>query len=99
MTKPVRLALTITAHQADNDQRTWVSTNVQVWQGQRHLTTYSLIEFATIDLPENAPLDTLENYAAVVTRIMARALDQLQYEAIEQKTLHHLRDLGEAPHE
>jgi hypothetical protein len=99
MSEPVRLALGIHAHQAQAGGDTWVDTQVQVWQGQKYLTTYSLIEFSTIILPEAAPLDTIENYAATVARVMARALDEVQYKAIADKTLHHIRDLGEMPDE
>lgn len=99
MSPPVRLALTITANQSGTSPDTWVSASVQVWQDKRHLTTFNLIEFCKIALPESAPLDTIENYAAVCARVLARVLDEVQFDAIASKTLHHLRDLSEAASE
>lgn len=90
-----RLSLSIQVLEVSSWDTPALFASVQVWKGQEHLTTVSLIDLMRVALPESAPLDTIENYAAVAARVAGRALDEVQFTAIEQKTLHHIRNYVE----
>lgn len=91
MSADIRFSLMVQVIQVSEDRKPFVNADVQVWNGDRHVETIKLCNFEPFQWPAEAPLGTAENHAAVAARVAARMLEDVQFEAITNGTLHHKR--------
>lgn len=92
MAPRVRFNLSIQVLEAIGLPKPFVDASVQVWIDEVHYETIKLVDYQSFEWPDEAPLGTAENTAAVAGRIVARMLDEVQFEAIAGNRLHHKHD-------
>jgi hypothetical protein len=93
MSAPVSFCLSLLVNQVEGHEHPFMDASVQVWSEGRHVTTYKLVSLQTFHWPESADINSAENYAVVAARVAARALANVQMEAVENDTLHTVEDM------
>lgn len=66
--------------------RPHITSNVQVWDGKQHITTVDVAD-TYFDWPDGSDRDTIENYAVLAARVLARHLSEVQMRAVEDDTI------------
>ncbi len=75
------------------DRASYQIASVQVWRGEVHITTIELLDLVEWSAPEQGNHSTIEHYATVAARALARALEDAAMLAVEKGVTHSLHDI------
>lgn len=78
----------------EKDRPPFMQVCVQVWDGERHVSTVKLADIVDVVLSEHVNINTVETFALAANRVVGRALAQIHMDAIDAESLHERRSFG-----
>lgn len=74
-----------------------ITANVQCWRGETCVQTVDLLSGSEFEFPAEADLSTVEGFAAAISRITARKLEDVAASALSKQIVNRRAEIAEAP--